>query len=137
MAYGFTYPDRILLLYGLFPIKAKYIVLGLGLIAFFASVSTNHSNISHITHLSGMIIGFLFIYSRLNWDGIRAWYFRLRLKNITQKSIDTNDEIDHMKKRVDEILDKLNDTGWDSLTDQEEKYLTQAGKKLFENRQPN
>ena len=112
-------------------------MLGFGFVAFIASFSANQSNISHITHLSGMIIGFLFISSSLNWSGLKVWYFRLRFKNITQKSTNTNDEIDHMKKRVDEILDKLNDTGWDSLTDQEEKYLTQAGKRLFKNRHPN
>ena len=37
----------------------------------------------------------------------------------------------------DEILDKLNESGWESLTDQEEKYLTQASKKLFSDRPPN
>ena len=61
VAYGFTYPNRILLLYGLFPVKAKYLVLGFGGIAFVASISANQSNISHITHLSGMIIGFIII----------------------------------------------------------------------------
>ena len=52
-------------------------------------------------------------------------------------SANTNDEAVQMKQRVDEILDKLNDTGWESLTDQEEKYLTQASKRLFDDRRPN
>ena len=137
VAYGFTYPNRILLLYGLLPIKAKYVVLGLGLIAFFASFSANQSNISHITHLSGMIIGFIFICYNLNYNGVKGWYYRLRLKNITKKSTYTNDEAAQMKQRVDEILDKLNDSGWESLTEQEEKYLTQASKRLFSDRSPN
>jgi hypothetical protein len=42
-----------------------------------------------------------------------------------------------MKKQVDKILDKLNDSGWDSLTEQEENYLTQASKRLFGDRPPN
>ena len=42
-----------------------------------------------------------------------------------------------MKQKVDEILDKLNDSGWESLTDKEEKYLIQASKKLFDDRPPN
>ena len=137
VAYGFTYPNRILLLYGLFPIKAKYVVIGFGFVAFFASLSANQSNISHITHLSGMIIGFIFICFNLNWNGIKVWYFRLRLKNITKKFFDTNNETARMKHRVDEILDKLNDSGWESLTDQEEKYLIQASKKLIDDRSPN
>jgi len=137
IAYGFTYPNRILLLYGLFPIKAKYIVLGLGVIAFFASMSSNQSNISHITHLSGMLIGFVFICFSLNWNMIKIWYLRLKLKNISQNISDINNETDRIKQRVDEILDKLNVSGWESLTKQEENYLIQASKKLFDNRPPN
>ena len=137
IAYGFTYPNRILLLYGLFPVKAKYVVLGFGFVAFIASFSANQSNISHITHLSGMIIGFIFICFNLNWNGIKVWYFRLRLKNTTKKFFDTNNETASMKHKVDEILDKLNDSGWESLTDKEEKYLIQASKKLFDDRPPN
>ena len=50
VAYGFTYPNRMVYLYGLFPLKVKYMVLGLGVIAFFASLSIDQSNVSHITH---------------------------------------------------------------------------------------
>ena len=137
VAYGFTYPNRILLLYGLFPIRAKYVVLGFGIIAFLASLSANLSNISHVTHLSGMIIGFIFICFSPYWNGIKIWYLRLRLKNTKQKITNINGETEQMKQRVDEILDKLNDSGWESLTDQEEKYLTQASEKLFGDRPPN
>ena len=137
VAYGFTYPNRMVYLYGLFPLKVKYMVLGLGVIAFFASLSANQSNVSHITHLSGMIIGVLYIYFILNWKNIKMEYYRLRLKNLKQKTSAQNDEEVLMKKKVDEILDKLNASGWDSLTKQEEKYLTRASKQLFGDRPPN
>ena len=137
VAYGFTYPNRMVYLYGLFPLKVKYMVLGLGVIAFFASLSANQSNVSHITHLSGMIIGVLYIYFISNWKNIKMEYYRLRLKNLKQKTSAQNDEEVLMKKKVDEILDKLNASGWDSLTEQEEKYLTQASKELFGDHPPN
>ena len=137
VAYGFTYPNRMVYLYGLFPLKVKYMVLGLGVIAFFASLSANQSNVSHITHLSGMIIGVLYIYFIFNWKNIKMEYYRLRLKNLKQKTSAQNDEEVLMKKKVDEILDKLNASGWDSLTEQEEKYLTRASKQLFGDRPPN
>ena len=137
VAYGFTYPNRMVYLYGLFPLKVKYMVLGLGVIAFFASLSANQSNVSHITHLSGMIIGVLYIYFIFNWKNIKMEYYRLRLKNLKQNTSAQNDEEVLMKKKVDEILDKLNASGWDSLTEQEEKYLTRASKQLFGDRPPN
>ena len=137
VAYGFTYPNRMVYLYGLFPLKVKFMVLGLGVIAFIAFLSANQSNVSHITHLSGMIIGVLYIYFIFNWKNIKMEYYRLRLKNLKQKTSDQNDEEVQMKKKVDVILDKLNDSGWDSLTEQEEKYLTRASKQLFGDRPPN
>jgi len=137
VAYGFTYPNRMVYLYGLFPLKVKYMVLGLGVIAFFASLSANQSNVSHITHLSGMIIGVLYIYFIFNWKNIKMEYYRLRLKNLKQNTSAQNDEEVLMKKKVDEILDKLNASGWDSLTEKEEKYLTRASKQLFGDRPPN
>ena len=137
VAYGFTYPNRIVYLYGFFPLKVKYMVLCLGVIAFFASLSASQSNVSHITHLSGMIIGFIIVSFDMNCKGLKMWFLRLRLKHIIPKSSEKNDDIVNMKERVDEILDKLNDSGWEGLTDQEEKYLTQASKRLFGDRPPN
>ena len=137
LAYGFTYPNQMVYLYGLVPIKVKYMVLGLGAIAFFASLSASQSNVSHITHLSGMIIGLIFIYFNINWKVIKLWYIRMRLKGLSQQPAKQDNEEAQMKKQVDKILDKLNDSGWDSLTEQEENYLTQASKRLFGDRPPN
>ena len=137
VAYGFTYPNRLVYLYGLFPLKVKHMVLGLGVIAFFASMSASQSNISHITHISGMIIGLIMMYFNLSWSGLKMWYFKFRLKKISQQSTINNDKEKQMRQKVDEILDKLNDNGWESITAKEEKYLNQASKKLFGDRPPN
>ena len=137
LAYGFTYPNQMVYLYGLVPIKVKYMVLGLGAIAFFASLSASQSKVSHITHLSGMVIGLIFIYFNINWKVIKLWYIRMRLKGLSQQPAKQDNEEAQMKKQVDKILDKLNDSGWDSLTEQEENYLTQASKRLFGDRPPN
>ena len=80
------------------PIKAKYLVLGLGSVAFIASLSANQSNISHITHLSGMIIGVLFLYFKFNWKNIRLIYYKFQLKKIKRESQNQNDEALQMKK---------------------------------------
>jgi len=137
LAYGFTYPNRLVYLYGLFPLKVKHMVLGLGIIAFFASMSASQSNISHITHISGMIIGLIMMYFNLSCSGLKMWYCKFRLKNISQQSINNNDKEIQLRQKVDEILDKLNDNGWESITEKEEKYLNQASKKLFRDRPPN
>ena len=78
MAYGLMFPNRTVYLYFLFPVKVKWFVLFIGLIAFFSSMGTG-SNISHLTHLSGMLVGY--IYLRFN-DHWRKISFNARKKYI-------------------------------------------------------
>ena len=61
LAYGLMFPNRKVLIYFLFPIKVKYFVTILAAIAFISSIDRSGSNISHLTHLSGMIVGFLYL----------------------------------------------------------------------------
>jgi len=136
VAYGFTYPNKMVYLYGVFPLKVKYMVLGLGVIAFFASLSASQSNVSHITHLSGMIIGIIYILFNFKWKKIHLWYIKMRLQSIQSKQNGNEDEETSIKIQVDKILDKLNDEGWENLTPQEEDFLTRASKRLFDDRSP-
>lgn len=137
VAYGFTYPNRMVYLYGVFPLKVKYVVLGFGVIAFFASLSASQSKVSHITHLSGMIIGIIYILFNFRWKNIRLWYIKMRLQSIQSEQTNQKDEETHIKMKLDKILDKLNDHGWESLTSQEEEFLTRASRRLFDDRPPN
>jgi len=135
VAYGFSYPNRIIYLYGLVPISVKYLILGLGCISFFASISTSKSNISHITHLFGMIIGALYMIIINNKQILRLWYLKLTISSI-QKHRAQNNTNEDIKKEMDRILDKINDEGWESLSDYEEKFLTDASKKVFDSKLP-
>ena len=137
VAYGFTYPNRTVYLYGVFPLKVKYVVLGFGVIAFVASLSITQSKVSHITHLAGMIIGIIYILFNFRWKNIRLWFTKIRLRSIQNKQNNHKNEEPHIKMQVDKILDKLNDQGWESLTSQEEEFLTRASKRLFDDRSPN
>ena len=137
VAYGFTYPNRTVYLYGVFPLKVKYVVMGFGVIAFVASLSITQSKVSHITHLAGMVIGIIYILFNFRWNNIRLWYTKIRLGSIQNKQSSHEDEEAHIKMQVDKILDKLNDQGWESLTSQEEKFLTRASRRIFDDRPPN
>ena len=137
VAYGFTYPNRTVYLYGVLPLKVKYMVLGFGIIAFFASLSAAQSKVSHITHLSGMIIGIIYILYNFKRKNIHLWFIKMKLGSIQDEQNHKEDEQSQIKIQVDKILDKLNDQGWESLTVQEEEFLTTASKSLFDDRSPN
>jgi membrane associated rhomboid family serine protease len=61
-AYAYYYPTRPMLFFPIpIPIQAKYFVLILGAIAFFASLGGRASGVAHATHLGGLLAGYLYL----------------------------------------------------------------------------
>ena len=62
LAFGMLFPNtRLMLLFPPIPIRAKYFVLGYGLIELYLGFSQSGSNIAHFAHLGGMLFGFFMI----------------------------------------------------------------------------
>jgi rhomboid family protein len=61
LAFGMIFPNTLIFIYFLFPIKAKYFVILYGAIELFYGFSGSGSNIAHFAHLGGMIFGFFLI----------------------------------------------------------------------------
>ncbi len=63
LAFGMMFPNMLVFIYFLFPIKAKWLVILYGGIELFSGVSNNpNDNVAHFAHLGGMIFGFFLIY---------------------------------------------------------------------------
>lgn len=61
LAYGMMFPNRPIYIYFLFPIPARIFVLIMGAIAFLSSISASTSGVAHVTHLGGLIAGYLYL----------------------------------------------------------------------------
>jgi membrane associated rhomboid family serine protease len=61
LAFGMLFPNTLIYIYFLFPIKAKYVVIIYGLFELFSGFSDSQSNVAHFAHLGGMIFGFFLI----------------------------------------------------------------------------
>jgi membrane associated rhomboid family serine protease len=61
LAYGLYFPNRPILLWFVFPIPAKYFVMIMGGIAFFMSMGGPGGGVAHITHLGGLLAGYLYL----------------------------------------------------------------------------
>lgn len=61
LAFGMMFPNTLIFVYFLFPIKAKYFVIIFGLIELFSGFSSAQSNIAHFAHLGGMIFGYFIL----------------------------------------------------------------------------
>jgi len=127
LAFGLMFPDRPIFLYFLFPIRAKYFVLIFGVMSFMSAFSARGDGIAHFAHLGGMVVGYIFL--RLDW---RLEGFKKKFKSVRQgrqgmkihRKKDPDDET--MKRRIDEILDKINAVGYENLTNGEKEILRRA-----------
>ncbi len=129
MAYGLMFPNRTVYIYFLFPVKVKWFVIFIGAIAFFSSMGTG-SNISHLTHLSGMLIGYLYLRFSNHWRNIT---FNFRKKYVELKSMQKGKESQKkmkLQQEVDRLLDKAENSGWENLSEEEQIKLRSSSWKL-------
>lgn len=69
-AFGMLFPNRMLYLYFLFPIKAKWLVTAYGAIELFSGLRSDaDDNVAHFAHIGGLIVGIIII---LIWRKNRA-----------------------------------------------------------------
>jgi hypothetical protein len=139
LAYAITFPDRLIYLYFLVPIRAKYLVLIFGVFEFMASIRHTSDGIGHFAHLGGMLFGYVYLrwfgiaswarpkgrgwWDPASWrEAIRKWRRRRRLK-----VIDMQQKRDAARRaEVDAILEKIAREGMESLTSREKKILAEA-----------
>lgn len=84
-AFGMLYPNRVIYLYFVLPIKAKYFVLLFGLIELALLVSSKTSGINHWAHLGGLFFGFIWFFlarNQINFTQLlrRYRYYKHRKK---------------------------------------------------------
>ena len=103
LAYGLTYPNRIVYINFLFPVKVKWLVLIMGAVAFMSSVSGADSGIASIAHLGGMVIGYLFLKGK-DWIDKYRYFNEQRQRDQLKRQFevyygDVRRKIDEEKKK--------------------------------------
>lgn len=86
LAYGLYFPDRPIYMYMVFPIPAKYFVVIMGAIAFYSSLASN-SGVANMTHLGGLVVGYLMLKgARLHpLSEAKYWYLRWKMHRVRKK----------------------------------------------------
>ncbi len=131
-AYGLLFPNTLIYVWGLIPLRAKYLVLIFGGIEFFSTIRPGVSPVAHLVHLGGMVIGVIY----LRWGSINFWLKRRvsvwqRDRDFAERKQKFESE-EKLRREVDDLLDKINEVGLNNLTDWERKRLKEASDRLKE-----
>lgn len=150
LGFGMSYPEERILIFPIpFPIKAKWFVTFYAAIEAFSAFFTN-DNTAHFAHLGGMLFAFILIrywqkkaqrqYSFSGWDNYRPpkksfverlrenidRYFKEKKRPYRKKEHPKSDDANSEKvnqAEIDKILEKVRNSGYSSLTEEEKKKL--------------
>ncbi|MEE9208183.1 MAG: rhomboid family intramembrane serine protease [Gemmatimonadota bacterium] len=154
LAFGMRWPDQPIYLYGLFPIKAKWFVTGLAVLSLVSTYRTavvgRGDGVAHWTHLGGLLTAYLYLKYRETGRILPARFSMIRRGWKVSSGGDTGDSAAPTSRqrwpgsgsasgedesgtdsgdRVDRILEKIRDSGLESLSGEEKRFLDEMSRR--------
>jgi len=155
MAYGLLFPDRMIFVGLFFPMRARIAVFVIAGIDLLLGISAVGDGIAHFAHLGGAAMGLLLIQffgnrfgrpaasspERAAWRpdiaprpapplhttrSVEATWRDVSPSRATVPSYDFGAD----QARIDEVLDKINRTGYQNLSDEEKALLLEASRRM-------
>lgn len=147
IAFALIWPEAVIHLFGILPVKAKWLVAFLAAFSFAAALGGTGAGVAHWAHLGGFAAGFAYVKSGLLpgeygrkragpglLDRLRA---KLRRKppvnnTSTYRSATSSRRFERESRSLDEIdriLDKISAHGIGSLTPEEHRTLKEASRR--------
>ncbi len=126
VAYWIMFPNRQLYIYFLFPVKVKWAIPGMMLLGFLFSAG----NIAHMAHLGGALFGLLYLKLDWRWIYVTRWLKSRRYQRQEAKLKRNRQHAEDIMKRVDAILDKINEVGIENISKSDRRFLEEASSRL-------
>jgi membrane associated rhomboid family serine protease len=153
VAFAMFWPDNPIYIWGIFPIKAKWLVGGLVAISLISASGggMGGSGVAHLAHLGGALSAFLYLRSSRapsQWGATtprkprRPRQWKVLSSTSEEKAPEpakrrtparSASEIGRSLDEVDRILDKISSEGLSSLTPEERKMLDEASRRFRSN----
>lgn len=146
LAFALNWPDAPIYIWGIFPVKAKYLVGIIGLFALMSAVEGARDGVAHFAHLGGLVTGL--VYLKMDWRGGQA------LENLKKRASRSRikvvegggrkaapppaarrrpEEEERLLDEVDRVLDKISQHGMASLSTEERTLLDEVSRRYRRN----
>jgi membrane associated rhomboid family serine protease len=149
LAFALHWPEAPIYIWGIFPVKAKWLVGFLFVMSLMSALGGAGGNIAHFAHLGGIVTGFLYLKSdwrptevgRVRKKGVRVRRMaivpreepRRKASPGDSKESQTSTGEEAILDEVDRILDKISAEGMTSLTSEERETLNDVSKRRRSN----
>lgn len=132
-AFGLSYPNRVIYLWFLIPVKAKYLVMFFAVLTLLASFQHTSDGIGHITHLGGLLVGWVYLKRGRSLKWVTDFGKTLRYKQKERKFYRIEAKKKALLVSADEVLDRIKEVGgYDKLSRRDKKILEKASQLLGE-----
>lgn len=148
LAFAMIWPDAPIYIWGILPVKAKYLVGVLAMVSFFSTIQGRADGVAHAAHLGGVVAGF--VYLRVNrpggmFAGFKRAMARRRMRVVSEEprpAVRTGaaparrrggGEEEKLLDELDRVLEKISTQGMSSLTPQERKLLDEVSRRYRNN----
>lgn len=153
LAFAMNWPDSPIYVWGIFPVKAKWLVGFLVAITLLSTLGGANDGVAHMAHLGGLLTGFLYL--KIDYSvAARLSRLRSRLPNSRirvvpgekgakgspgagqpggSESPGQSPDREQLLDEVDRVLDKISDHGIASLSPDERKVLDEVSRRYRSN----
>ncbi len=127
LAYAILFPYNQIYIMGLFPVRARTLVIILAAFEFLSGLG-RQDGIAHFAHLGGMATGLIYMRTdhRMGrfWRKVRGLFDALPFKISFEKDEKTGKKAGgEGESKIDSILDKISEKGYQNLTETEKRIL--------------
>jgi membrane associated rhomboid family serine protease len=145
LGFAMNWPDAPIYVWGIFPVKAKYLVGFFFVLSAMSAVQGTGGGVAHFAHLGGLLAGFGYLKSdwrpKQGLGNLKKAATRSRRLAIVPRdeergeepavgtSARSHDENPALYDKVDVVLDKISAQGMSSLTSEELKLLDEVSKR--------
>ena len=126
IAFGLMFPNRYIYIYFFFPVRAKYVVMIAALFTFMSAFSYSADGIAHFAHLGGMVVGFIYLKADWRFDMLVEWWRERKMRHRLTIIRRRREKSTNLREELDNVLDRINEVGYDNLTKQEKQILQRA-----------
>lgn len=151
LAFAWYWPEAPIYVWGIFPVKAKWLVTFFFLLTFVSAFGGAGGGIAHFAHLGGLAAGFVYLkidgalpigFDRMGASPPIERNMAVREKKMRQRPVEREKEgagirvvrrEEELLDEVDRILDKISERGMASLTESERGVLDEVSRRRRSN----
>jgi membrane associated rhomboid family serine protease len=145
LAFAMNWPDAPIYVFGIFPVKAKWLVAFFFVVSLLSAVEGSGGGIAHLAHLGGIITGFIYLKSDLRRSkrvkrpsqAVKTRRLAIVPRSEHDERVSAGKTSSRRERKeeqalydaVDRVLDKISAEGMSSLTQEELRLLDEVSKR--------